>query len=54
MLGTLMKYELKSVGRVMLPVYGAFIAVSILFGITLYAGVGNGSESSAIRILPCR
>ena len=48
MLGTLMKYELKSVGRVMLPVYGAFIAVSILFGITLYAGVGNGSESSAI------
>ena len=31
MLGTLMKYELKSVGRVMLPVYGAFIAVSILF-----------------------
>ena len=46
MLGTLMKYELKSVGRIMLPIYGAFIAVSILFGISLSAGVGSGNTDS--------
>ena len=48
MLGTLMKYELKSVGRVMLPIYGAFIAVSILFGVSLFAGEGRGEDSSFI------
>ena len=46
MLGTLMKYELKSVGRVMLPIYGAFIVISILFGISLSAGEGSGNIDS--------
>lgn len=46
MLGTLMKYELKSVGRIMVPIYGAFIVISILFGISLSAGRGSGNIDS--------
>lgn len=48
MLGTLMKYELKSVGRVMLPIYGAFIAISLLFGLSMFIGEGRGEDSSFI------
>ena len=46
MLGTLMKYELKSVGRIMLPIYGAFIVISILFGISLFVWDGSGNTDS--------
>ncbi len=46
MLGVLLKYELKSVGRLMLPIYGAFIAVSILFGISLFVWDGSGNTDS--------
>lgn len=34
MLGTLMKYEFKSVGRILLPLYGAWIIASLLLGLT--------------------
>lgn len=43
-LGKLIKYEMKAVGRIMLPVYGAFIVISILFGISLRIGTGGRSE----------
>lgn len=45
MLGTLMKYELKSVGRIMLPIYGAFMIISVLFGVSLFTGEGSGADS---------
>lgn len=35
MLGTLVKYEFKAVGRIMLPLYGAWALLSILFGFGL-------------------
>ncbi len=46
MLGALMKHELKSVGRVMLPIYGAFLAISILLGTSLYIWDGSGNIDS--------
>lgn len=33
MLGTLMKYEFKAVSRILMPLYGAWLIVAILFGI---------------------
>ena len=35
MLGNLMKYEFKAIGRIMLPIYAAWIVISLLFGITI-------------------
>ena len=35
MLGRLLKYEIKAFGRIMLPLYGALLAISIVFGITI-------------------
>ena len=35
MLGKLMKYELKAFGRVMIPLYGALIAATFVFGLTI-------------------
>lgn len=36
-LGALIKYEFKAVGRLMLPLYGAFLAATLLFGIALFS-----------------
>lgn len=35
MLGTLMKYEFKAVGRILLPLYGAWIIVAVMLGLSL-------------------
>jgi len=35
MLGKLMKYEFRSVGRIMLPLYGAWLVISLLFGLVI-------------------
>lgn len=41
--GRLFKYEFKAVGRVMLPLYGAMIVSSIIFGLTNLINSGNES-----------
>lgn len=35
MLGTLMKYEFKAVGRILLPLYGAWVIVAVILGLSL-------------------
>jgi len=35
MLAQLMKYEFKAVGRIMLPLYGAWLIMSLLMGLAV-------------------
>lgn len=44
MLGKLLKYDFKSIARILLPIYGAFLVVSVLLG----AQSGSRSISPAI------
>lgn len=45
MLGTLMKYEFKAVGRVLLPLYAACVVISIMLGLSLRSdGVSEPSN----------
>lgn len=43
MLGTLMKYEFKAVGRILLPLYAAWLIASILLGLSLNSDIAGGS-----------
>lgn len=47
MLGTLMKYEMKAVGRILLPLYGAWIITAVLLGFSLG---GNGYNENVLFI----
>lgn len=47
-LGTLIKHEFKAIGRWMIPSYGAFLAVSIIFGFTMFKPVFTGAFAEII------
>lgn len=47
MLGTLMKYEFKAVGRLLLPLYAAWFIAAILLGLSLG---GDGTDNSPLFI----
>ena len=52
MLGTLLKYELKAVGRIVLPFLAALIAASGLFALSLaIGGTDIGESGSFIQVL---
>jgi len=48
MLGTLLKYEFKAVGRILLPLFAAWLIASVLLGLSLG---GNGSQSNLLITL---
>lgn len=50
MLGTLMKYEFKSVGRLLLPLYGAWLVVALLLGISIGGDVNNIDSNNSFFI----
>lgn len=50
MLGTLMKYEIKAVARLLLPLYGAWIIVAFLLGLSLRSD-GISSNSNVVITL---
>lgn len=50
MLGTLMKYEFKAVGRLLLPLYGAWLVAAILLGLSL-RGDGTAEASAMFTTL---
>ena len=49
MLGTLMKYEFKAVGRLLLPLYGAWLVAAIMLGLSL-GGDGTGNSPLFVTI----
>jgi len=48
MLGRLLKYEFKAMGRVMLPLYGAWLAISVLLGFVIRFDSGRNSSMVGI------
>lgn len=48
MLGTLLKYEFKAVGRILLPLFAAWLIASVLLGLSLG---GDGSQSNLLITL---
>lgn len=38
MLGKLLKYEIRAVGRIMLPLYAALLILSVVFGAVMEIG----------------
>ncbi len=42
MLGTLIKYEFKAVGRLLLPLYGAWLIAAVMLGLSIGESAGNG------------
>lgn len=44
MLGTLMKYEFKSIARILLPLYAAWLAASIMLGLSLRTDVAGSNQ----------
>ena len=54
MLGTLMKYEFKAVGRILLPLYGAWILIAVILGLSirLYQTT-SGIWQALLSAAPC-
>ncbi len=48
MLGRLLKYELKAMGRILLPLYGVLIALSVIWGIG--SGGGHTDEPGVVNV----
>ncbi len=49
-LGTLLKYEFKSVGRVLMPLFGLFLAVSLLCGLANFESIHTGVRVLAVAL----
>ncbi len=50
MLGTLLKYEFKAVGRLLLPLYGAWLIAAVMLGLSVGNGRAAGSSVFMIAI----
>lgn len=49
MLGTLMKYEFKAVGRLLLPLYGAWLIAAVMLGLSI-AGINSSGSPFFITL----
>ena len=45
MLGKLLNYEIKAFGRIMLPLYGALLAISVVFGLSVRLSMSSTAQT---------
>ena len=48
MLGKLLKYEMQAMGRILMPLYGVLLVLSVAFGLSLRQSTGAPAQMLSI------